>query len=72
MNKIRLLIVDQNEIFTEGLTNLIKREPTFEIVNVCQIGLEAVEHAKKYQPDVVVIDADITKHSDLNIIRTMR
>lgn len=56
MNKIRLLIVDDQRLMCEGLTTLLELEPDLEIAGVANDGLEALERYAILQPDVVLMD----------------
>ena len=63
MAKIRLVVVDNREIFREGLTKLLKNEPSIGVVCTCTTGLEAVESVHKHRPDVILIDTELPEFS---------
>ena len=67
--KIRLLLADKSEIFREGLTKLLEHEPNIEVVYACGRGLEAVESANKYQPDIILIDTGLSECSGIEAIQ---
>ena len=56
MNKLRLLIADDHQMFRAGIVNLLKKEETFEIVGEASNGEEAVQLVAALQPDVVLMD----------------
>ncbi|MEW6376964.1 MAG: response regulator transcription factor [Thermodesulfobacteriota bacterium] len=56
MKKIRVLISEDHTIVRQGLFALLKSEPGIEVVGEASDGLEAVEMAKKLNPDVVLMD----------------
>jgi len=64
--KIRLLLADESEIFREGLAKLLEHEPSIEVVCTCRTGLEAVESANKYQPDIILIDIGLSECSGID------
>ncbi len=56
MEEIKVLLVDDKELFREGLAKLLKSQPGIGVVCQCDNGLRAVEKARETQPDVVLID----------------
>ncbi len=54
--KIRLLLVDDQALFREGLKTLLSVNEDFDIVAEAQNGEEAVRLAVQEQPDVVLMD----------------
>lgn len=57
MNKpIRLLIVDDQELFREGLVTLLTLQPDFQVVSQAGNGEEALLEIAKTQPDVILLD----------------
>jgi len=65
VNKIKLLLADRREIFREGLAKLLEHEADIEVVYICRTGLEAIEKAKEHQPDVILIDTELSEGSSL-------
>ncbi len=53
---IRLVLVDDQVIFREGLSALISLEEDIEVVGEGQNGEEAIALAGKLQPDVILMD----------------
>jgi DNA-binding NarL/FixJ family response regulator len=71
MNKIRLLLADNSEIFVEGLKTFFRREPTIEIVCACSVGPEAIDNAIKYKPNLILIDIDFSRRDDIDLIKSI-
>lgn len=59
MEKIRVLIADDNEVVREGLESLLAPHEDIEIVAKAVDGLDAVNKALQYQPDVILMDAQM-------------
>jgi DNA-binding NarL/FixJ family response regulator len=53
---IRILIVDDQALFREGLHTLLSVRPDLEVVGEAGDGREAIDMAAEYQPDVVLMD----------------
>lgn len=66
---IRVLIVDDHQIFREGLRSLIEGENDLEFVGEARDGHEAIQQARDIQPQVVIMDA---RMPDLNGIDATR
>jgi RNA polymerase sigma factor (sigma-70 family) len=66
---IRVLIADDHRMIREGLRSLIEREPDMVMVGEADNGREAVAMAKKFSPDVIVMDVGMP---DLNGMEATR
>ena len=53
---IRLLLVDDQDIFRQGLAALLSVEADLEIMGQARNGQEAIALAKTLQPDVILMD----------------
>lgn len=53
---IRVLIVDDQAVVTEGLRVILNSEPTIEVVGVAYDGAQAVEMVGKLKPALVLMD----------------
>jgi len=56
MNSIRILLVDDQALFREGLRTLLSVQPDFDVVGEAANGEEAVQLAHKLRPAVVLMD----------------
>ncbi|KJF28154.1 sporulation transcription factor Spo0A [Clostridium aceticum] len=61
--KIRVLIVDDNEDFCDILSEYLERQEDIEVIGIAQDGLKAIEQIGEKTPDVVVLDI-IMPHLD--------
>jgi DNA-binding NarL/FixJ family response regulator len=52
----RVLIADDDDLMRAGLVELLAGEPEIEIVGEASTGREAVERARRLDPDVVLMD----------------
>jgi DNA-binding NarL/FixJ family response regulator len=53
---IRLLLVDDQDIFRQGLAALLSVEPDLEVIGQARNGEEAIALAKTLQPHVILMD----------------
>ena len=56
MQRIRIVVADENPIFREGLCRLLEDENDLEAVGCAADGADAVRLAKELLPDVAIID----------------
>jgi DNA-binding NarL/FixJ family response regulator len=60
VGSIRVLLADNKEVFREGLARLLKEQEHIEVVLQCSGAEETVQRAKDIEPDVVLINTDIS------------
>jgi two-component system, NarL family, response regulator DevR len=70
--RIRLLIVDDQEIVRVGLVTLLKRYPQIEVVGETATEAEAISAAKLLDPDVVLMDVRLPHGSGVSACRQIR
>ncbi|HTL67274.1 MAG TPA: response regulator transcription factor [Lacunisphaera sp.] len=56
MPKITVLLADDHTVVRQGLRSLLATEPDIEVVAEAETGRQAVQLARKFLPDVVVMD----------------
>jgi len=58
-NPLRILLVEDDELFRLGLRMRLQQEPGFEIVAEAEDGETAIELAKSQQTDIVLLDVGL-------------
>jgi two-component system response regulator NreC len=53
---IRILLADDHTLFRRGLRRLLEDRSEFAVVAEAASGIEAVELARQFQPDVAIVD----------------
>jgi DNA-binding NarL/FixJ family response regulator len=69
---IRLLLVDDNALFREGIAEILTRDGRFQVVGQASRGDEAVAAAASLQPDLILIDLHMPGMTGIEAIRQMR
>ena len=69
---IRVLLVDDHEMFRKGLLKLLERYQDLEIVGEANDGAEAVVLAARLMPDVVIMDNNMPKLNGIEATRQIR
>ena len=68
----RLLIVDDHEVVRQGLAALLDRRDGFQVVAEAGTVAEAIEQARRFEPDIVVMDVRLPDGSGIEACREIR
>jgi DNA-binding NarL/FixJ family response regulator len=71
-NMIRLILADDHPIVLDGLVQLFRVEPDFQVVARCRDGEEALREVRAHRPDVLVLDVRMPRLDGLEVLRTVR
>ena len=69
VEKITVLLADDHDLVREGLRILLDFEEGIEIVGDARDGVEAVALARKFRPDVVVMDLTMPNMNGIEATR---
>jgi NarL family two-component system response regulator LiaR len=72
MKKIRILVVEDQNVVREGLTAILSFQTDIEVVGEAQDGIQAVEIARKTKPDVILLDMVMPRQDGLTTIPKLR
>jgi two-component system response regulator DevR len=67
-----LLVVDDHEVVRQGLVALLDRRTGFHVVAEAGTAAEALEQARRFQPDLVVMDVRLPDGSGIEVCREIR
>jgi DNA-binding NarL/FixJ family response regulator len=57
--KTKILIVDDHQMYREGLKAVLARQADMDVVGEAENGLDAVAKARELQPDVILMDVNM-------------
>lgn len=69
MTKIRVLLADDQDIIRTGLTIILNHQADIEVIGQAADGVEAIELAKKLQPDVILMDIKMPRVNGIQATR---
>lgn len=61
MSKIKIVIVDDHQLFREGVKRILDFEDSFEVVAEGDDGSEVIRLYEEYQPDVILMDINMPR-----------
>lgn len=57
--EISIVLVDDHQLFREGVKRILEMEPEFHVIGEGADGAEAAELAERHQPDVMLMDINM-------------
>ena len=72
MNKIRILVVDDQNVVREGMVAILSLQPDMEVVGEAEDGIQAVQIARKTKPDVILLDMVMPRQDGLATIPKLK
>ncbi|GAP14663.1 two component transcriptional regulator, LuxR family [Longilinea arvoryzae] len=72
MNPIKILIVDDQALFREGLRTLLSVQSDFEVVGEAGNGEEALRYVAQYRPNVILMDLRMPIMDGVTATRRLR
>jgi DNA-binding NarL/FixJ family response regulator len=70
-NRIRLMVVDDNDLLCGSLERWFERNPAIEFLGFVTDGPAAADEILRLQPDLVLLDVDIPRRNGLDILKTI-
>ncbi|HUI41447.1 MAG TPA: response regulator transcription factor [Terriglobia bacterium] len=67
--KVRIILADDHPIFRDGLRKLLEAEIGFEVIGEAGDGEEAVDVARRLEPDVLLLDFSMPRRNGLEALR---
>ncbi|MEV4747971.1 response regulator transcription factor [Streptosporangium sp. NPDC049248] len=68
---IRVLIADDQEMVRRGLCRILESQPDMAVVCEAADGVAAVEMARRFQPDVALVDIRMPRMDGLEVTRLL-
>lgn len=72
LQKIRVLVVDDQNVVREGVVTMLSFQPDIEVVGDAENGVQAIELAVRTRPDVVLLDMIMPLQDGLTTIPKLR
>ena len=69
---IRVVLADDHPIVLDGLANLFRLEPDFQVVARCVNGEESLSAVRRHRPDVLLLDIHMPCKDGLTVLRELQ
>lgn len=70
-NRIRVLLVDDHAVVRQGLAGVLNAEPDIAVIAEACDGEQAIELARRNQPDVIVMDISMPRMNGIEATRAI-
>ncbi len=68
----RLLIIDDHPLFRKGAAQIIAMADEFTVIGEASGGREGIEMARRFKPDVILLDLNMKDLSGLDVLAALR
>jgi DNA-binding NarL/FixJ family response regulator len=72
MSRWRVMLVDDHELFRQGLAGLLEQQPDIQVVGQAGDGFEALTLARELRPSLIVMDVSMPVCDGLEATRLLR
>jgi DNA-binding NarL/FixJ family response regulator len=70
--QVRTLVVDDFASFRRRVCWMLEENPEVQVIGEAGDGVEAVQKAEEFQPDLILLDSDLPKLSGIEAARQIR
>ncbi len=70
--RTRIVLADGHHLVRQGIRHILEREADFEVVGEADNGLDVVRLTREVRPDVIIMEARISKLDSVEITRRVK
>lgn len=71
MNRIRVLLVDDQNLVRQGIRGLLALSPDIEVVGEASDGREAIAELERLRPDVMLLDLRMPRMDGIEVLKRL-
>ena len=72
MNKLKVLLVDDNDSFRRVLASFLRAQQGVELVEEAVDGIDAIDKADQLHPDLVLMDVHMPRRNGIEATRAIK
>lgn len=69
---IKVMLVDDHELIREGIKQIIELESDIDVIAQVGDGGEAVNLAREYKPDIILLDINMPEMNGIEVLKRLR
>lgn len=69
---IKVMIVDDQKIFREGLKMIISQDKEIDVVGLCENGQEAIDMISIYKPNIILMDIQMPVMNGVESVKRIK
>ncbi len=72
MKKIRLLLIEDNQLLRDGILAILKKQPDIKIVSTSGKNENTILKIHKLKPDVILLDLGLRSRNSLDVVQMVK
>jgi len=72
LNRIKLLLVEDNRLLREGLTAMLKKQHDMNVVETVGNGENIMAIMRKYKPEILLLDLGLRSRNSLHLVKLVK
>ena len=72
MDKITILLAEDHKVVREGTRRLLESQSDFEVVGEASDGIEAIDLAKKWKPQIIIMDVSMPRLNGIEATKQIK
>ncbi|MFZ0453911.1 MAG: response regulator, partial [Ignavibacteriaceae bacterium] len=72
MNKILIVVIEDNRLLREGITAMIKEQPDLKVTAAFGDCAKALQFIRQAQPNMVLLDLGLRNQNSLNLVKVLK
>jgi two-component system response regulator DegU len=72
MSVVRILLVDDNELWRQYISTILGQKTSFEVISEVSDGLQAIKIAEEQKPNIVLLDIGLPGQNGLEVGKRIR
>jgi len=72
MKKISILVIEDNRLLREGITEMIREQDDLKVVGAYGDCAKALQFVRKSQPNILLLDLGLRNQNSLNLVKVLK